>query len=236
MPLPIMALVGMAASAYAAKKQRDSQEKASRESAAGQAQAAKSGGADAFGENTHAGLLEQMDNTGVQQQFQAPPQPMAQPPAPLAAGGPAIAQIAPPQQPIQQPKPAETYSQGVDAPNIAPNVGGATGGDISKIATPDIFGADAAMANQPSPLTSTGPEGGYQALPQGTPPPPPPAGGQRMQDFMGVAGPAAGMIGAGVGAANSAQRAPGSGGFPARGGWNMPPSLAVAAQYNRRRR
>jgi hypothetical protein len=147
-----------------------------------------------------------------------------------------------PSMPQQPPPPtATTYSQGVSAQNVAPPVGGSTGGEISVADSPKLLGApspgiawdNAHLDQGTTPMSSDvpewqGPQQPYE--PQGPPLPPGmgPMGGYRtgdprLQEMMGMLGPMAGMAGAMAGA--KGRGGPGSGGFPARP-FNMPPSLA----------
>ena len=229
-PMTIMALIQAASSAAGAMKGGPGPEGAG-------LPAADSGAGNIFGENTQAALLPNArSGTSVAPYSAGPASEMAPPPP-----APAIAQIAPPQAPIA---PAKTYSEGVDAPNVAPPVGGSTGGEMSAGASPLVAGSSGSYgAINPegaSPLTA-GSSGSYEALPpewQGPPMPYEPqgppmpegmgpmgaTGDPRLQEMMGMLGPMAGMAGAAAGA-GGANRAPGSGGFPARS-FNMAPSLA----------
>jgi len=199
-PVTIAALIQAAASAVGAMKGGEGPE--------GAGLPAAGGDMSGFGASGDV-LKEMMANSGEPSgvsQFNPGPS-MAPAPMPTLPG---LANFAPPQEPITQ---ARTYSEGVDAPNVAPPVGGSTGGEIS-VAQTGPMGLSNAPPEWQGPIQAPEWQGPIQGGPA--------AGDPRLQDYMGMLGPMAGMAGAAMG--GGADRAPGSGGFPARP-FNMPLSL-----------
>ena len=215
---------------------------------------ADSGAGNIFGDNTQTASMENA-RPGVPQYSAGPagatPLPQG---TPIGGSAPIAPPIPPPQVTSQTQAPGspialpqQTFSQGVDAPNVVPPVSGSTGGEIPISDSPNLLGSpspgvawnNTPAVGGPTPLSDTpewqGPPMPYE--PQGPPmpyepqgPPLPPGmgpmgatGDPRLQDILGVAGPMAGMVGAAAGARG--RGGPGSGGFPARP-FQMAPSLA----------